>query len=132
VTTLLSLADGVPESLSGLPALYLLGVGGPEDESGIGKVETFVWRFAVIERAGADVVALAFTRMPALMAFTRALNGRQPFTVPTEALRIAGAGLRAAPIDVLLDGAAEDYDALVAAGGRLEERRLPALEGSGA
>ena len=34
-----------PEWRDSTSPIYLLGVGGPEDEEGIGMVERFVWRF---------------------------------------------------------------------------------------
>ena len=130
----LDLAAEVPAALRAEPTLYFLGVGGPEEASGIGRVETFVWRFAVLHGVGGSEadVALAFRSMPGLMAFTRTLNGRQPFTVPTEAMKVAGTALAPCPARVWLDPRPEDFDALAAAGGRLEERRIPALEGGAA
>ena len=114
-----------------MPALYLLGIGGPEDESGIGRVETFVWRFGVVEgRDGSDGgILLAFRSMPRLMAFTRALNGREPFTVPTEAIKLSGAELVAVPYRVAIDPTEADFGRWMALGGRLAERRIEALGG---
>lgn len=142
------LSTGAPPALAALPALYLLGVGGPEDASGIGDVNAFVWRFVVVETAaephtspgsgtadedsGATAglpVVLAFSAMPKLMQFTRAVNSRAPFTVPTEALRLTPRDLGGgAPAVLVLDPSAADFDALRARG-RLAERRIAALEG---
>ena len=156
------LSTGLPADLAAMPALYLLGVGGPEDASGIGNVDAFVWRFVAIEAAGdqhraggpaaldrttggegggrygdhagaagraSPPVILAFSAMPKLMQFTRAVNGRAPFTVPTEALRVAARDLAGGvPAVVVLDPSAADFDALRARG-RLVERRIAALEG---
>lgn len=127
--TRFELAQDIPAELTSLPSLYLLGVGGPETAEGVGDVSSFVWRFGLLATAEGEELALAFRAMPRLMAFTRALNGRRPFSVPTEALRIGGNELSPTPISLLLDPSPEDFDAHVAAGARMTERRLPTLGG---
>jgi len=122
----LNLEELGADALLELPSLYILGVNGPLDEAGIGRVDRFVWRFAVVDEP--SPVVLAFSAMPLLMRFTRAVNGAQAFTVPTEALRVrlraAHAGL---PVRISLDAVAEDF--LTFAGGRrLAERVIPELE----
>jgi len=125
------LGEAVPPAVRALPTLYLLGVGGPEDPEGIGRVETFAWRFAVVEGGAGALTALAFTAMPRLMALTRAVNGRRPFTLPTEALRVDPSGIGPTPgVGLFVDPSPEEVEALLA-GGRLAERRLPSLEGAG-
>jgi hypothetical protein len=123
------LRDGPPPELAGREAIYLLGVGGPEDESGVGDVSAFVWRCLLLERPGQPPALLGFTAMPRLMGFTRAVNGQRPFTVPTEAVRLTGADLPAAPLALLLDPESEAFLAAAAAG-QLTVRHVPELSGS--
>jgi hypothetical protein len=125
---LISLEAGLPQEF---PAtrLYILGVGGPMDESGIGDSNSFVWRFAVIPEAGAAPICLAFTAMPSLMRFTREINGLRAFTVPTEAFRVEASQLSAgAPARLLIDPEPADFRKLAGDRG-LEEMCIPELEG---
>jgi hypothetical protein len=122
---------GTPAAeLAALERLYLLGVGGPEDAAGVGRVEAFVWRCLVLEpRSGPPLLLLAFSAMPRLMAFTRAVNGAEPGRVPTEALRLAPDELPGdAGLGLLLDPEPEAFLAL-AQGGRLRELHLPQVSG---
>lgn len=122
----------LPEGLAALPALYLLGVGGPEDASGIGLVETFVWRFHALERPGTAPAILGFTSMPRLMALTRAVNSERQGALPTEVLRVPTADLRAPlPVRLCLDLTPAEYRTL-AAGAVARELRLAGLEGRSA
>lgn len=130
MTTTIDLDRGAPAELAGVAALYILGVGGPEDESGIGDVSAFVWRFALVDSADGSPIALAFTAMPKLMQFTRAVNGRAPFTVPTEAFKVDAAALAAgAPVRLALDPTPDDFETL-RAGRPLVLRVVKGLAGS--
>lgn len=116
----------VAPDVARLTGVYVLGVGGPEDASGIGDVERFVWRFAVLD-GGPLPVVLGFSSMPALMAFTRAVNGRQPQRVPTEATRIVPSGWQGGiPVVLWLDPAPDAFET-AATGRPLGERRIPEL-----
>lgn len=121
-----SLASGVPEAWRGHPGLYFLGIGGPETEEGIGRPETFVWRFVLLQLADGRDCALVFSSMPALMRLTRELNMREPFTLPTESLRLTpeeiGPG---APILAWLDP--EPADLLALPRLSLRQQRIPEL-----
>jgi hypothetical protein len=98
-------------------AVYLLGIGGPEDESGIGHVESFVWRYHLLEPAGEPARVLGFRDMRRLMAFTRSVNGERPLTVPTEVLRLELDELRRLPVPALwLDPEPAAYLAAAATG----------------
>ena len=122
-----SLVGGLPEGIDPGLNLYILGVGGPEDAAGIGRTERFVWRFCVLEESDGPPVAIAFSSMPALMRFTRAVNGRQPFSVPTEAHRVPARRLVAgAPAALLLDPSPEAFEGFCAGRG-LVERQIPEL-----
>lgn len=79
--------SGWPPEGADTDLLYVLGFNGPVDAAGIGHPDRFVWRFAVIESEGCAPSLIAFSNMPRLMAFTRAINGRQAFALPTEARR---------------------------------------------
>lgn len=111
--------------------LYVLGVGGPIDEEGIGHVERFAWRFLVRVAPGERDTVLGFTSMPRLMAFTRAVNERRPRAVSTEAFKVAahrfGAAGTFAPAAVV-DMPADGFEAWLG-GGTLVERIVPELEG---
>jgi len=119
-----------PPDVAALPFVYVLGVGGPEDTAGIGRIEAFVWRCAVLEGGpgpGAAPIALAFTSMPRLMAFTRAVNDAAPRRVPTEAARVAPSSWRGGiPAVLWLDPTPEAFEAELA-GRALVERRIPEL-----
>ncbi|MEO8083443.1 MAG: hypothetical protein ABI780_06435 [Ardenticatenales bacterium] len=127
--------DGRPDRLGDQPAptttLYVLGVGGPIDEEGIGHVERFAWRFLVRVAPGERDAVLGFTSMPRLMAFTRAVNERRPRAVSTEAFKVAahrfGAAGTSAPTAVV-DMAADGFEAWLGRG-TLLERIVPELEG---
>lgn len=125
----ISVESGPPDSLPAGTRLYILGLGGPLDESGIGDSTSFVWRFAVIPETGGLPTCLAFTGMPRLMRFTRELNGARAFSVPTEAFRVEADRLQAgAPVRLLIDPEPADFRRL--AGDRaLEELCIPELEG---
>jgi hypothetical protein len=123
------LSAGLPPDLASIPALYLLGVGGPEDASGIGHVESFVWRFHALERPDEPLAVLGFTSMALLMALTRAVNAERQGALPTEVLRVAPADIGAPlPVHLWVDLAPADYHEL-AAGRRGREVRLAGLEG---
>lgn len=123
----IDLAAAPPPDVAALPFVYVLGVGGPVDAAGIGRVEAFVWRCAVLDEGGAAPVALGFTAMPRLMAFTRAVNGAAPSRVPTEAARIAPSSWRGGiPAVLWLDPTPEAFEA-AATGRALVERRIPEL-----
>lgn len=123
----LSLVEGLPMGIDPELNLYILGVGGPEDADGIGRVERFVWRFSVLEATAEPPVAIAFTTMPGLMRFTRAVNGSRPFSVPTEAHRVPARRLASgAPAALLLDPSPDDFERL-RAGRDLAERQIPEL-----
>lgn len=127
--TLVDLAGPPPAAWAAAGSVYLLGVGGPEDEAGIGDVGAFVWRFAVAEAGDGPAVALAFSAMPRLMRFTRAVNAAAPFSVPTEALRVDAASLDpAAGVRVALDPEADDLAALGGAPA-VRLRRVPLWSG---
>ena len=118
MTVRFTLETGPPESLSESTTLYFLGVGGPEDASGIGDIDAFVWRFLVLKNPDSQGhrTVVAFTSMPNLMAFTRGVNQRRPFTVPTEALRLQADDLpKAQGLTVWLDPVAADWTDTVAA-----------------
>lgn len=108
--------------------LYVLGFNGPVDDDGMGRPERFVWRFAVVECDGWPPTLLAFRSMPRLMAFTRAVNGREAFTVPTEARRCR---LRRPPsppdLALWVDPEADDF-LLRYASVRAQERVIEGLE----
>lgn len=126
---LIDLSQGLPESLSSDSQLYCLGVGGPLDESGIGRPDRFVWRYALLldPDAAEAPCLLAFSSMPGLMQFTRAVNGRAPFTLPTEVRRQAAGDLSGQALRLLLDPSVETFEAL--SGGRaVAEQHLPQLE----
>lgn len=120
-----SLARGAPAGWRALPALYVLGVGGPESGAGIGDVSAFAWRCALLRLAREPDCLLLFSAMPKLMAATRAVNGRAPFSLPTEALRVAPADLGAAPVQAWLDPSPEALLALPAL--QIVERKIPEL-----
>lgn len=110
-------------------ALYVLGVGGPLDEDGIGHVERFAWRFLVRAAPGQAEAVLGFSSMPRLMAFTRAVNARRPRAVSTEAYlvpigRFEGATAPAPVVDL----AADAFETWLG-GATLVERIVPELEG---
>lgn len=107
--------------------IYLLGVGGPEDEAGIGDVSAFVWRFCLVETEGTPPIALGFSRMPLLMAFTRAVNGAKPFTVPTEALKADLSGIGVLPLRLAIDPTPAALDDWLETGS-LSFRRLPEIQ----
>jgi hypothetical protein len=118
-----------PEWRDSTSPIYLLGVGGPEDEDGIGKVERFVWRFSALLRQDALPVVFGFTSMPTLMRFTRAVNAQAPFTVPTEVFKVAPSELKGgAPVAWIIDPDPEAFHRLVQ-GKPVVERRIPELEG---
>lgn len=122
----LDLGAPPPPDVAALPWVYVLGVGGPEDAAGIGRVERFVWRCAVLPEDPRPV-ALGFTSMPRLMAFTRSVNAASPRRVPTEAARVAPASWRGGiPAVLWLDPSPEAFEA-AAAGRVLAERRIPEL-----
>ena len=110
-------------------SLYVLGVGGPLDADGIGRVERFAWRFLVRRAEGEHDAVLGFTSMPRLMAFTRAVNAARPFTVSTEVYKVPSArfALDAAP-RATVDLAPEGFSAWLGRG-ELVERIVPELEG---
>lgn len=121
--------DGVSaERWRGYPDLYFLGIGGPVDEAGIGHVDHFAWRFLVRTGAHVPEAVLAFSSMPKLMAFTRAVNAATPHAVSTEALKVATR--RIAPglaVAVTLDLAAVDFAGWLGRAA-LVERVVPELE----
>ncbi len=122
----LSSAEEAAAELSG--PIYLVGVGGPEDESGIGDVSTFSWRFCLLEIDQALPIVLGFRAMPTLMAFTRAVNGERPFTVPTEALRTDLSTIGSVPLRLAIDLTSSDLADWLRSG-RLVTRKVPELEG---
>ena len=123
------LTAGLPDPLAAMPQLYLLGVGGPEDASGIGHVESFVWRFHALERAGEPLAVFGFTGMAQLMALTRAVNADRQGALPTEVLRVKPADVQAPlPVRLWVDVTAGEYHA-IAAGRQASEARLVGLEG---
>lgn len=127
--TLVDLSADPPAAWTAARAVYLLGVGGPEDEAGIGDVGAFVWRCAVVEAADGTAAALAFSSMPRLMQLTRAVNAAAPFTLPTEALRVEAAALAHAPgTRIALDPSPEDLASLGGAAA-VRLRRIPAWSG---
>jgi hypothetical protein len=81
----------------------VLGIGGPEDLADIGRLDRLTWRYFVIEHPERGTLALAFTDMPQLMAFTRAMNARAPFTVPTECIRTSAGQLAEPGLELLVD-----------------------------
>ncbi len=103
---------GLPEGLAASRHLYLLGVGGPEDESGIGHPDRFVWRFTTLEATGADPILLGFGDMPTLMRFTRTVNQRQPFSLPTESLKLPAGDLAGVAVQVLIDPSPAEFERL--------------------
>jgi hypothetical protein len=109
------LTGGLPAGLVPDTILYVLGTGGPDGPDGIGDLSSFVWRFHTIVRESEPRRnALAFTSMPQLMGFTRAVNGRAPFTVPTQALRISPAAIETASgWALVVDPTLRQYDALM-------------------
>lgn len=109
-------------------AIYLVGVGGPEDESGIGDVTSFTWRYCLVEPVDGTPIVLSFSTMPKMMAFTREVNGRSPFTVPTEALRTEFSTLGVADLRLAIDPAPEDLEGWLRTG-RLVTRGVPELQG---
>lgn len=123
VTGAQKLAERVPDEL------YLLGVNGPLGPDDIGQIERFVWRFASLDLRARPPALLAFSTMSRLMAFTRAINGARPFTVPTEARR-QRLGPTAVGIPYLL---LVDPDPAVCAtearGQPFAERIIPELDG---
>jgi hypothetical protein len=119
---------GPPADGEHMPTLYFLGVGGPEDAAGLGDVQSFVWRFVTLERAGEQPTVLAFTVMPKLIAVTRTVNGQRANTLSTEALTVDPRTLRPTPVTVVVDPEASEVLDL-AAGSTVFERRLPTLEG---
>ncbi len=109
-------------------SLYILGIGGPVDDEGVGRVERFAWRFLVRTGARASDAVLAFSTMPKLMAFTRAVNGATPHAVSTEALKVDTVRIARDPaIDIEVDLAPSDFAGWLG-GGTLVERIVPALE----
>lgn len=118
--------EGEPSSTLAGP-IYLVGVGGPEDEAGIGDVTSFKWRFCLVEPAEGLPIALGFRAMPSMMAFTKAVNGERPFTVPTEALRIELSGVGPVPLRLAIDPTASDLAQWLQAG-RIVTRSVPELE----
>lgn len=101
--------------------LYVLGYNGPVDEEGLGRPDRFVWRYAVLGPPGASATVLAFSSMPKLIAFTRAVNGRQAFALPTEARRFRLASSMPAGITVWTD---PEVDAFVSRYASLQAREL--------
>ena len=83
--TLIDLEDLAGRRHETLGSVYLVGIGGPMDESGIGDVASFQWRFCVLARDGLTPIVIGFRSMPSMMSFTRTVNGAEPFTIPTEA-----------------------------------------------
>lgn len=109
-------------------SLYLLGIGGPIDDEGIGHVERFAWRFLVRTGAQTTDAVLAFSTMPRLMAFTRAVNGATPHAVSTEALKVDTHRIAREPaIEIEVDLAPSDFAAWLG-GATLVERIVPELE----
>jgi len=123
----LSPAAGWSDDTAHHHVLYFLGTGGPRDPESVGDPGDFEWRFSALAGPEPEPTLLAFTGMPALMAFTRAVNAAQPFGVPTEALRLTRAQL---PPSVharcLVNPTPEAVLAALARGG-LVERRVPEL-----
>jgi len=114
--------------IEALGTVYALGFGGPPDEAGIGQVSSFVWRFAVAVAGDGRELLLAFTSMPRLMAFTRALNALRPFTVPTEALHIdLSSGVPVGAVAVI-DPVPDTIRPMLETGG-VVERHIPELSG---
>ncbi len=118
---------GAVSAAGGDATLYVLGCGGPTDADGVGDVTRFVWRCLVRIAPGRRDAVLAFTSMPRLMAFTRAVNGRTAQAVSTEALKIDARRLGAAPgVEVTIDLEADGFAAWLA-DGALIERPVPEL-----
>jgi hypothetical protein len=112
--------------------LYVLGVAEPEDSTALGDVSSYVWRFACLDGGQPPTSALlAFTSMRLLMAFTREVNLRQPFSVPTEsaALAVEELGRAGQELALLIDPQPDDFTRLQRAGWRLRQRRIPQLYG---
>lgn len=122
--------SAAPNERSAAPAaLYVLGVGGPLDEDGIGHVERFAWRFLVRAAPGEAEAVLGFSSMPRLMAFTRAVNARRPRAVSTEAYLVPIERFGAAPAPApVIDLPADAFDAWLG-DATLVERIVPELEG---
>lgn len=100
--------EGTPSPATAVE-LYVLGYNGPIDEEGLGHPDRFVWRYAVLGPPGEAATVLAFSSMPKLIAFTRAVNGRQAFTLPTEARRCRLASPLPAGISVWTDPELDVY-----------------------
>lgn len=113
--------------MSAAAHLYVLGCGGPEDADGVGDVTRFRWRCLVRVAPGERDAVLAFSSMPRLMAFTRAVNGRTPNAVSTEALKLAAADWPAAAgVDVAVDLDPSSFAAWLGRG-LLVERPVPEI-----
>jgi hypothetical protein len=125
--SLLPPATGWSDDTDHHHVLYFLGTGGPRDTESVGDPGDFEWRFTALAGPEPEPTLLAFTGMPALMAFTRAVNSAQPFAVPTEALRLTRAHLPPrVPARCLVNPTPEAALAALARGG-LVERRVPEL-----
>jgi hypothetical protein len=107
-------APGSQAESSGATLLYL-GTGGPENLDDAGRLDRLIWRYFVIDHPEFGALVLAFTNMVGVMSVTREVNGRIPFSLPTECRRDSAARV-VSGATVVVDATAEQLRALLVEG----------------